>query len=68
VKDRHCTHCGGTDLRAGVLETGWDAALWAGTATDPGWRAALNPRPRFRVTAYRCANCAHIDLFAESGD
>ncbi|WP_280233904.1 hypothetical protein [Nocardia cyriacigeorgica] len=63
---RHCTHCGGTDLRRGALETGRAGADWADADAEPGWRGALlNQRSRLRVTAYRCESCAHIELFAD---
>ncbi|MFF0542730.1 hypothetical protein ACWEVD_03105 [Nocardia thailandica] len=70
---RHCTHCGGTELRAGLLEdTGQQAAGETRWREGPFEFGFFGGKRRSRkdpltVDAYRCTGCGHLELFAEPG-
>jgi len=65
-----CTHCGGGQLEAGFIEDSGQSskgyARWIAGTLDRGifGGARLLGRQRWQVDAYRCVNCAHLELFA----
>ncbi|KQY33113.1 hypothetical protein ASD42_14500 [Nocardia sp. Root136] len=66
---RHCTHCGGTVLRLGLIEdTGQQAhgeSRWLEGPFEHGFFGGKrHSRKTARtVDAYRCTVCDHLELF-----
>jgi hypothetical protein len=65
-----CTHCGQGDLEAGFIgdqgERSNGYMRWVAGALERGifGGARLMGRPKLAIAAYRCPNCAHLELFA----
>lgn len=68
---RKCTQCGGTELEPGFIEDAGQAsqgyARWIRGPLERGvfGRAKRMGKERWRIDAYRCVPCGHLELFAE---
>ncbi len=73
MPDKICSLCGGELQRGSILAPSLSAvgsvvqpneAKWyAGSATRIGPRHKL-PHPEHIISAYRCSDCGHLELFA----
>ncbi|MFD4543608.1 hypothetical protein [Streptomyces bauhiniae] len=65
-----CTHCGTVGLEPGFVEDAGQSsrgyARWIQGALEKGifGGAKRMGRPTWQIDAYRCPNCAHLELFA----
>lgn len=65
-----CTQCGTVGLEPGFVEDGGEHsrgyARWIAGPLERGLlgNAKRAGRPRRQIDAYRCPNCAHLELFA----
>ncbi|MBT2457365.1 hypothetical protein [Streptomyces sp. ISL-86] len=65
-----CTHCGTTGLEPGFVEdAGQNSrgyARWIAGALERGpfGGARRWGKPTWQIDAFRCPNCAHLELFA----
>ncbi|MFE2066621.1 MULTISPECIES: hypothetical protein [unclassified Streptomyces] len=65
-----CTQCGHVGLEQGFVgDTGQGArgdARWFGSLIDRGLMGIARTRglPQWQIDAFRCPNCAHLELFA----
>jgi phage FluMu protein Com len=65
-----CTHCGTVGLEQGFVEDTGRASFgfvrWVPGLLERGafGIAKSRGRPRLQVDAFRCPNCAHLELFA----
>ncbi|MCB5164571.1 hypothetical protein LG634_06950 [Streptomyces bambusae] len=65
-----CTHCGTVGLEAGFVEDAGQHsrgyARWIQGALERGifGGAKRIGRPAWRIDAFRCPACAHLELFA----
>lgn len=70
VIDMKCTQCGATGLESGFIEdTGESARGYARWIPGPLERGIFGGakkmgKPRWQIDAYRCPQCAHLELFA----
>ncbi|WP_326813967.1 MULTISPECIES: hypothetical protein [unclassified Streptomyces] len=65
-----CTHCGTVGLEPGFVEDAGQHsrgfARWIQGALERGpfGGAKRMGKPAWQIDAYRCPNCAHLELFA----
>jgi hypothetical protein len=65
-----CTHCGAQELDPGFIEDSGESsrgyARWIKGDLEKGpfGGARRFGKPRWHITAYRCARCSHLELFA----
>ncbi|WP_328886557.1 hypothetical protein [Streptomyces sp. NBC_00316] len=65
-----CTHCGTVGLEPGFVEDAGQHsrgfARWIQGALERGpfGGAKRMGKPTWQIDAYRCPNCAHLELFA----
>lgn len=70
VDNMRCTQCGHVGLEQGFVgDTGQGArgdARWFGSLIDRGLMGIARTRglPQWQIDAFRCPNCAHLELFA----
>ncbi|MFI9506532.1 hypothetical protein [Nocardia sp. NPDC052566] len=71
MEELHCTHCGATGLELGYIEdtglSAWARARWI---SGPLQRNRLGGVQRsgglrYPIDAYRCRECAHLELFVQ---
>jgi len=68
--DKRCSHCSGGQLQDGFVEDSGEAARgfarWIPGQLERGilGRAKRFGKERLTITGTRCADCSHIDLFA----
>jgi hypothetical protein len=67
---KKCTHCGAAGLQPGFIEDSGQAARgyarWIEGFLERGifGGAKRMGRERWRIDAYRCTSCSHLELFA----
>jgi hypothetical protein len=72
MEGRKCTHCGGQDLDPGFAEDMGQGSQgymrWITGRLERGifGGAKRMGRSRWAVDAYRCRDCAHLELFASN--
>jgi hypothetical protein len=65
-----CTQCGASGLEEGFIEDSGQSskgyARWVAGSLRRGLlgRARLMGLPRWRIRAFRCPGCSHLELFA----
>ena len=65
-----CTQCGAGDLEPGFLEDSGEGSpgytRWIAGALERGLLGGAKRmgRPRWQIDAYRCPQCAHLEMFA----
>jgi hypothetical protein len=65
-----CTHCGSETLEPGFIEDTGESSMgyarWIAGPLETGTfgRARRLGKQRWRITAYRCSLCHHVELFA----
>ncbi|MEV8038805.1 hypothetical protein [Streptomyces sp. NPDC086182] len=70
MNNMRCTQCGQVGLEQGfVSDTGQGArgyARWFGSLLERGILGMAKTRglPQWQIDAFRCPNCAHLELFA----
>ncbi|MFG2006069.1 hypothetical protein ACGFNU_43655 [Spirillospora sp. NPDC048911] len=70
MAEMKCTQCGSADLEPGFIEdAGEHSRGYARWIAGPLQRGVFGGakrmgKQRWRVDAFRCRNCAHLELFA----
>jgi hypothetical protein len=70
MNDFKCTQCGAIGLEPGFVEDSGEGsrgyARWIAGPLERGLFGGAKTfgRPRWQIDAYRCTQCAHLELFA----
>nr|WP_249400059.1 hypothetical protein [Streptomyces argyrophyllae] len=70
MNNMRCTQCGQVGLEQGfVSDSGQGSrgyARWFGSLLERGIMGIAKTRglPQWQIDAFRCANCAHLELYA----